>query len=67
MNLIKNKVKEMRKEKNLTQFELSKLSNITQADLSQIENGKIYPYPGWRKRIALALEVEEDFLFPEIN
>ena len=61
-----NRVKKTRIKKGLSQFELSKGSNITQSNLSQIENGKIYPYPGWRKRIATALEVEEDYLFPEI-
>ena len=63
---MKNRVKETRGEKNITQFEISKLYNITQAYLSLIENKKIYPYPGWKKRIALALEVEEDYLFTEI-
>ena len=32
-----------RKEKNLTQKELSQLTGITQADLSKIENGNVNP------------------------
>jgi len=32
-------------------------------EISRIESGKIYPYPGWRQRIAEALEVSEDVLF----
>ncbi|WP_406019972.1 helix-turn-helix domain-containing protein [Succinivibrio sp.] len=32
-----------RKEKNLTQKELSELTGITQADLSKIENGNVNP------------------------
>ena len=62
-----NEVKKTRKNKGLSQFELSKLSNITQSDISQIENGKIYPYQGWRKRLSEALEVPEKELFPEIE
>jgi len=61
-----NRVRKARNNKKMTQFELSKKSNITQAALSQIENGKIYPYPGWRKRIAEALKKREYYLFPEI-
>lgn len=61
-----NRVRKARNNKGMTQFELSKKSNITQADLSQIENGRIFPYPGWRERIAIALNEEEIYLFPEI-
>lgn len=61
-----NRVRKARNNKGMTQFELSKKSNITQADLSQIENGRIFPYPGWRERIAIALNKEENYLFPEI-
>jgi transcriptional regulator with XRE-family HTH domain len=64
---MRNKVKEFRKKKDLTQFELSKMANITQADISQIETEKIYPYKGWRKRISKALGVDEEYLFPEIK
>ena len=62
-----NRVKKIRKDKDLSQFELSKKSNITQSDISQIENGKIFPYPGWRKRLSEALKVPEVELFPEIE
>ncbi len=60
-----NRVKEARSKEGISQFELAKRSNIAQSNISQIENGKIFPYPGWRKRIAAALNLEEDYLFFE--
>ncbi|MFW6017022.1 MAG: helix-turn-helix domain-containing protein [bacterium] len=62
-----NRVKKEREKRNWSQFQLAKKANINQGDISQIENGKIFPYPGWRKRLAEALGVEEQYLFPEIN
>jgi len=62
-----NRVREERKKKGLSQFQLAKISDINQGDISQIENEKIFPYPGWRKRLANALKVDERYLFPEIE
>ncbi len=62
-----NRVKKEREKKNWSQFQLAKKSNINQGDISQIENEKIFPYPGWRKRLSEALEVKEEYLFPEIK
>ena len=43
MNLLDlgNKVKQLRKEKNITQEQLSKKANISRATLSKLENGNI--------------------------
>jgi len=63
--MINNNLKKFRKEKEWSQFELAKRSDIPQSRISQIENGKIEAYPGWRKRISVALDVEGDKIFPE--
>lgn len=62
-----NKLKEIREIRGLSQFELAKLADITPSDISRIENSKIFAYPGWRKRLANALEVEEKEIWPENN
>jgi len=62
-----NRLKEVRERQNLSQFELAKKSDVRQSDISCLENEKIYPYSGWRKRLATALEVDEDYLFPELE
>jgi len=60
-----NRLKKIRKEKGLTQLDLSKKTDIYPNNISQIENGKRIPFPGWKKRLAEALNVEEKELFPE--
>lgn len=60
-----NNVKEFRTRKGLSQFGLAKLSNISQTDISRIENGGIKVYPGWRLRLAKALDIPAAELFPK--
>ena len=62
-----NRVKEIRKKKNLTQLDVSKMTDIYPNDISQIERGKRKPFPSWRKRLSEALEINEDYLFPDIE
>jgi transcriptional regulator with XRE-family HTH domain len=62
-----NNLKNIREMKKLSQFELAKLADITPSDISRIENNKIYAYPGWRERLANALEVEEKEIWPDNN
>ncbi|HVX26160.1 MAG TPA: helix-turn-helix transcriptional regulator [Parafilimonas sp.] len=61
MNLGKA-IKEIRKQKGLTQSELAKAANLTQAALSQIENGK---RPGIQtlKKISKALKIPESLIY----
>ncbi len=50
----------------LTQLKLSYLTDISPNDISAIENGWRKPYPGWKMRIAEALDIpksEVDQLF----
>ena len=62
--MMENNLKEVRKEKGVSQVKLSRLTLIAPSDISRIENGWLRPYPGWRKRIAEALGVTEIELFP---
>ena len=46
---------EARKDKNITQKELSDLTGITQGDISKIENGNVNPSLKTLKKLAAAL------------
>jgi len=59
-----NNLKKVRQERGISQLKLAFLTGIGPSEISRIENGWIKPYPGWRKRIAQALDVGEDQLFP---
>lgn len=58
----KNRIKEVRVQKGISQLELSYRTKIAPSNISAIETCKIHVYPGWLKRIAEALEVSEDEL-----
>ena len=59
-----DRLKEVREDQGLSQLKLAFLTGISPGDISRIENGWIRPYPGWRKRLASALDVTEAELFP---
>jgi transcriptional regulator with XRE-family HTH domain len=61
---MRNNLKKIRKQKQVSQLSLAYLTRISPSDISRIENGWVKPYPGWRKRLAEALGVTEDQLFP---
>ncbi|MBQ6807753.1 MAG: helix-turn-helix transcriptional regulator [Firmicutes bacterium] len=56
------RLRQLRKEKNLTQIQMQILTGIDQSDYSKIENGKRYYTFEQCKRIALALETSMDYL-----
>ena len=60
----KNRVKEVRQARNMSGLELSRKTRIAPSSLHNIENAKIIVYPGWKKRIARALGVPVEELFP---
>lgn len=60
-----NKLREIRVDKGLSQLQLSILTEITPQAISNIENNKVYVYPGWKKRVAEALQVPEEEIFPD--
>lgn len=62
-----NNLREIRESRNLSQFQLAKLADVTPSDISRIENNKIFAYPGWRTRLAKALETEEKEIWPNDN
>jgi len=59
-----NRLKEIRREKGLSQLRLAFVTGISPSDISRIENDWIRPYPGWRKRFSRALGISEDEIFP---
>ena len=56
-----------REKRKWSKSELSRRSGVGLSEISKMEAGKIYPYPGWRRRIAAALDVPADELFPEVG
>ena len=59
----KNRIKELRKEKEFKQSDLAKRVGIFQSELSEIETGVRKPNVYLAKRIARALEVSLDEIF----
>lgn len=59
-----NRLREVRKEKGLSQLKLAFMTGIAPSEISRIENGWLKPYPGWRKRLSRALDMPESELFP---
>ncbi len=57
-----SRLKELRKEKGLTQIQMQFLTGIDQSDYSKIENGKRYFTFEQCKRIAIALDTSMDYL-----
>lgn len=59
-----------RLERKLSQQKLGAMANIHPSILSHLENGKIYPFRGWKERLAKALDwpIERaDELFEEVS
>lgn len=57
-----SRLKELRKEKHLTQVQMQMLTGIDQSDYSKIESGKRYFTFEQCKRIALVLGTSMDYL-----
>lgn len=60
-----NRLREARKQKGISQFHLAVKANLYPSIISNIERGVWVAYPGWRQRIAAALEMPESEIFPE--
>ena len=57
------RLKELRKSKKLTQFELAEAVNIDEKHLSHIETGRSFPKAALIEKFAEALSVELNYLF----
>ena len=62
MGDVMSRLKDLRKEKGLTQIQMQFLTGIDQSDYSKIESGKRYFTFEQCKRIALALDTSMDYL-----
>ncbi|WP_434074876.1 helix-turn-helix domain-containing protein [Moorella naiadis (nom. illeg.)] len=60
-----SRLRDERRRRGWSQFELSKRSNIHPIEIGRIERGIVKPFPGWRKRLSEALGVPENELFGE--
>lgn len=54
------KLTEEREKRGITQYELSKKTGIHPTDICKIESGRFPTFPGWKIRIAKALDWPED-------
>lgn len=59
-----NTLKQIITQRGISQNVLSQEARVPASSLSLIVNGKLYACPAWRARIAKALRVSEEVLFP---
>ncbi len=60
-----NKLRQVREAEGLSQLELSYMTKISPSAISLLEAGKQFPHKGWKTRIAEALGVDAEEIFPE--
>jgi transcriptional regulator with XRE-family HTH domain len=65
LKFVVSKIREIRKQKSVSQLELAARSNMSQSFLSSVENGKKQPSVLTLLRIANALNVNPKSFFPE--
>ncbi len=65
VNIMNNNLRIIREKKGLSQLALSRISGVPGNVISNLELGKVYPYPGWRKKLSQALELPEEEVFPD--
>lgn len=53
----------VRRERGLTQADLSLMTRISTPAISSMECGRLKPYPSWKRRLARVLEVTDEELF----
>lgn len=61
------KLRKIREERKWSLVKLCQLTGIDPGSLSRIERGYIYPYAGWRRRIAEAFGLPEEELFQKVE
>lgn len=65
--MVGKRIKTLRKEKNLTAAQLANIVGVTQSALTKLENGDSGKRFGILVRLARALGVSIDALFPEMD
>lgn len=60
-----NVIKQILQAKGISQNKLSHITGIPTSNISLIVNGRLLPGPSWRARLAAALDLPEDVLFPK--
>ena len=61
----KHEITDRLREMGLSQAKAARMADIPQSNFNLIVNGKLYPCPAWRRRIADVLQMDEANLFPE--
>lgn len=65
MGIYANNLRECLVKRNMSQFKLHRITGIYPSPLSLIACGKMKCYPRWKHRIAEALEMSVEEIFPE--
>lgn len=63
----KLRLQEEREARGWSQAELCRRTGIHPTTLSRLEGGKVYPYPGWKRRLSRALGIPGDELFQGVE
>lgn len=58
-------LKEIMKQRNISQASMARMANINQTQFNRAYNGFQPFFPAWRKRISEALNIREEELFSE--
>lgn len=62
---MRNRIREIRLAQGISGLTLASMTRIAQGDISKLERGLLFLHPGWRRRIAEALRVDEAALEAE--
>lgn len=62
-----NKLKQIRKRKGLTQYELGKTIGKYATFICKVERGKLWPWTSDREALAKALSVQVNDIFPKTS
>ncbi|MHB1042355.1 MAG: helix-turn-helix domain-containing protein [Eubacteriales bacterium] len=61
------RLKSVRIQRGWSLTKLCLLTGIDPSNLSRLERGYVFPYPGWREKLAKAFEMPEEELFQEVR
>ena len=60
------RLKKVRQDRGWSLTDVTMKTGIPEPTLSALENGKLHPYPGYKRRLAKALAIPEADLFQEV-